>query len=50
MNKALSAVGAVAGVSASITKEDLIFILGVVVTVINLVIAYLDRRNANAKR
>lgn len=47
MNKALSAIGAIAGVSASITKEDLIFILGVIVTVINLVIAYLDRKKGD---
>lgn len=42
--KALSCTAIASSVGAAITKEDILFILAVVVTIINLVIEYLKSR------
>ena len=44
MRKALAVLGAGAGVSAGLSKDDIIFIISIVVTVLNIIIGYLETR------
>jgi len=44
MKKALSILGVAVGSGSAITKDDLLFILGLVVTIINAVIYYLEHK------
>lgn len=47
--KALSCLGAGLGVAVTLTKEDYLFILGVAVTILNLLIEYLKSRKTAAR-
>jgi len=49
MKKGLSIIGISAGASAAITKDDILFILGLVVTIINAVIFYLEHKKSTTE-
>ena len=45
-NPVLRIAGMVGGMTAIISKEDLIFIIGVLITLLNLYLEYLERKRA----
>ncbi len=47
--KTLSTIAITSAVGAAISKDDIIFIISIVVTILNLVMEYLKRRKNEAK-